>query len=524
MTFSLPLTPQYTQLSGAGKTPSATTNNDNDFSALGYYAVFATIAFTLVVFLFEAYLDFRQRSSYYKTEFPSELSKTVGNIDAEREKELKEQSKEVDDDGKKKEEENDGDKAAGDGKTKQDDINKNKESLDKNKPLLPQLQSKFSKAQSYGLDKITFSIISSTYNLFEEIIFLLCGYIPYCWDLSCHVGKAYFGWNENDNEIKISLIFMAVNVIIGTITSLPFELYSTFRIEKKHGFNKQTPQLFFTDKVKGLLLTCVFGGPFVALLLKIIKMGGESFYIYVWAFTFVFSVFMMTIVPVVIMPLFNKYEPLPEGSLKEQIYELAGRLEFPLTKLFVMDGSKRSSHSNAFMFGFFKNKRIVLFDTLMEQVHDDQILAILEHELGHWKMGHTVTNFVISQLYTGASFYCFSLCFNSHELYRAFGFNDESRPVPTIIALLLFFQTIWAPIDKALSYIMTVFSRKCEFEADKFSVDLGMSQKLQSGLCKIHLENLGAMCPDPWYSTYHYSHPPLVERLSAMMAFDKKSK
>ncbi len=357
MSFSLPLTPQYTQLSGAGKTSPATTNDDGDFSALGYYAVFATIAFTLVVFLFEAYLDFRQRSSYHKTEFPSELSKTVGNIDVEREKELKEKSKAADDDGKKTE---DGDKAAGGDKTKQvdgDDSSNKKESLDKNKPLLPQLQSKFSKAQSYGLDKITFSIFSSTYNLFEEIIFLLYGYLPYCWDLSCHIGNAYFGWNEKDNEIKISLIFMAVNVVIGTVTSLPFELYSTFRIEKKHGFNKQTPKLFFTDKVKGLLLTFVFGGPFVALLLKIIDMGGESFYIYVWAFTFVFSVFMMTIVPVVIMPLFNKYEPLPEGLLQEQIYELAGRLEFPLTKLFVMDGSKRSSHSNAFMFGFFKNKR-----------------------------------------------------------------------------------------------------------------------------------------------------------------------
>lgn len=160
----------------------------------------------------------------------------------------------------------------------------------------------------------------------------------------------------------------------------------------------------------------------------------------------------------------------------------------------------------------------------MNQVHDDEILAILGHELGHWKMGHTLTNFVIGQLYTGASFYCFSLCYNSHDLYRAFGFNDESRPIPTIIALLLFSQTIWAPIDKMLSYIMTVHSRKCEFEADEFSVNLGMSKKLQSGLCKIHLENLGAMCPDPWYSTYHYSHPPLVERLSAMMKLDKKSK
>jgi len=395
--------------------------------------------------------------------------------------------------------------------------------VDRNAPILPQLKSKFSNAQSYGLDKINFAICSSTYAVTEEVVFLLYGFLPYIWDKACTIGANY-GWTETENEIKITLVFMGLVTIVGTITSLPFELYSTFEIEKKHGFNKQTLGLFFMDKLKGLVLTALFGGPFVALLLKIIFAGGDKFYLYVWAFTFTFSVIMMTLVPVVIMPLFNKYEKLPDGPLKDSIYELAGKLSFPLTKLFVMDGSKRSSHSNAFMFGFMKNKRIVMFDTLMEQVSNDEILAILGHELGHWKMGHTVTNFVTTQVYTGFMFYFFSLCYNSHELYRAFGFDDESRPIPTIIALLLFTSTIWAPVDKALSFIMTVHSRKCEFEADEFSVNLGMSSKLQSGLCKIHLENLGAMSPDSWYSTYHYSHPPLVERLSAMMKLDTTKK
>jgi STE24 endopeptidase len=167
--------------------------------------------------------------------------------------------------------------------------------------------------------------------------------------------------------------------------------------------------------------------------------------------------------------------------------------------------------------------QIVLFDTLIEQVHDDEILAILGHELGHWKLGHTLTNFFVTQTYFGAAFYFFSLCYGSKDLYAAFGFDDPTRTVPTVIALLLFFQTLWAPVDKILSFILTVFSRHCEFAADKFSADLQMSQTLQSGLCKIHLENLGAMCPDGWYSMYHYSHPPLVERLSAMMALDKKA-
>jgi STE24 endopeptidase len=464
----LPWTPRYTQKSD--KVPSD--------DPLEYWALALTITFTVLVYAFEGYLDGRQKRAYQVTTFPSQLSTTVTKIDAQH---------------------------------------------DEQTALLPQLQEKFSSSQNYGLDKISFAMISSAYDTFETILFLLLGFLPYTWDKSVDLSHQYFGWTLED-EIKISLVFLAIITMVGTITSLPFEIYSTFFIEKKHGFNKQTPALFVTDKFKGLLLTFVIGGPFVALLLKIIKWGGTHFYLYAWAFMFVFSVIMMTLVPVLIMPMFNKYEPLDDGSLKTQIYALADRLEYPLTKLFVMDGSKRSSHSNAFMFGFGNNKRIVLFDTLLEQVHDDEILAILGHELGHWKLGHTLTNFVTTQVYFGAAFFFFSQCYTADALYAAFGFNDASKPIPTIIALLLFFQTLWAPVDKMLSFLLTVHSRHCEFAADTFSVNLGFSQQLQSGLTKIHLENLGAMCPDHWYSIYHYSHPPLVERLSAMMALDSKTK
>ena len=379
----LPLTLRYTQLTAVdGK--NSDSDNDDLFTT---YAVFATIVFTLLVFLFETYLSLRQRSTYHKTTFPSELSSTVGNIDKESAKERA---------GKKKDGEGEEPKVEKNGADTNGD--KKKKAVDRNAPLLPQLQEKFTAAQSYGLDKVNFSLVASTYGLIEGITFLLLGFLPYFWDYSVSLGSTYFGLTEIDNEIKISLIFIGVTTAVSLVTSLPFELYSTFQIERKHGFNKQTIGLFITDKIKGLGLMVVIGSPFVALLLKIIKWGGEQFYLYVWAFTFAFSLFMMTVYPVVIMPMFNKYEPLPEGSLKDQIYALAGQLKFPLTKLFVMDGSKRSSHSNAFMFGFFKNKRIVLFDTLMEQVHDDEILAILGHELGKssfyvtfvivWVLGH----------------------------------------------------------------------------------------------------------------------------------------
>lgn len=317
MDFALPLTPQYTQTGGTTAAAAAT--------VFGKYAVAATILFTLVVFLFEFYLNIRQRKSYHKTDFPRELETTVGNIDQETK--LSAAATTTADDNKKDESSND-----------------KKSKVDRTAPILPQLKSKFSSAQSYGLDKINFSIVSSIYAVSEEVVFLLYGFLPYVWDKACNISSNY-GWTETENEIKITLVFLGLVTIVGTITSLPFELYSTFEIEKKHGFNKQTLGLFFMDKLKGLVLSAVFGGPFVALLLKIIFAGGDKFYLYVWAFTFVFSVIMMTLVPVVIMPLFNKYEKLQDGPLKDSIYELAGKLSFPLTKLFVMDGSKRSSHS-----------------------------------------------------------------------------------------------------------------------------------------------------------------------------------
>jgi len=508
--MDLPWKTIYSQSTGefdwAGGISSATTDDNDDgstFSPLAYWSLAGTIGFTLLVYFLEGNLDARQKKSYQITEFPKELETTVAKIDAQQKND-----KTDDDDNNNKT-----------SKKKNDDDDDKKDSIDKDKPLLEQLQAKFKSSQTYGLDKINFGMIAGTYETFESIVILLVGIMPFLWDQSIKLGGTYLGVNS-DEEIKISLIFLLLQTIVGTITGLPFELYKTFNIEKKHGFNKQTYGLFFTDKVKGLVLQCVIGGPFVALLLKIIKMGGDNFYIYMWAFMFCFSVFMMTIVPVVIMPIFNTYEPLKDGDLKTSIYKLAGRLDYPLKKLFIMDGSKRSSHSNAFMFGFGANKRIVLFDTLMEQVKSSEILAILGHELGHWKLGHTLTNFAVTQVYFGVAFYFFSQCYASKDLYAAFGFDDTKSDVPTIIALMLFFQTLWAPVDKILSFVLTVFSRHCEFEADRFSVDLDMSQDLQSGLCKIHLENLGAMCPDNLYSMYHYSHPPLVERLSAMMALD----
>ena len=385
------LTPRYTQLLGSSSGVVSSSPPPDDDTKLRHVIVGSTILFTLFVFALESYLSLRQRSTYRKTKFPRELEAAVGNIDAEEEERRRKGG------GREKEEDDDDDdddaKKVTNGEEKEEEEGEKKKEeeeggglLDRSAPLLPQLRSKFAAAQSYGLDKVDFSLVSSAYSAFEGASFVLLGFLPYAWDASCRIvgrgGYPKYDDESSNDEVKISLIFLGLTTIVGTLTSVPFELYSTFAIERKHGFNKTTLGLYASDKIKGLALTAILGGPFVALLLRIIRWGGDNFYLYVWGFTFAFSLFMMTLYPVVIMPMFNTYEPLPPGELKDRIYALAGRLDYPLAKLFVMDGSKRSSHSNAFMFGFFKNKRIVLFDTLMKQVRDDEILAILGHELG----------------------------------------------------------------------------------------------------------------------------------------------
>lgn len=488
--LDLPWKPYYTQLGmNVQLEPFNWFEHEKSLEVL---ALAMTIFVTVLLYSFEHWLDERQRRIYSSREFPKDLEEVVREIDKET-------------------------------RDKEDDNDKEEKKL-----ILTQLQAKFEKSQNYSLDKLSFGILHDFYTTIETIVFILLGALPYTWDTAISLIQKYYRSSktqiaffdsisyETHNEIIITLVFFTLTTFLGTVTSLPWDYYSTFHIEKKHGFNKQTLKLFVTDRIKSLFLTFLIGCPVLAIVISLIHWGGEYFYIYVWIFTFLFSSFMMMIVPIWIMPLFNKYTSLEEGELKDKTYELAKKLNYPLKKLLVIDGSKRSSHSNAFMYGFGSNKRIVLFDTLFGNVNTDEIVSILGHELGHWKLGHSLFNFMLSQVYFGIIFYCFSLCYHNTGLYAAFGFNDPNRPIPTIIALTLFFQTLWAPMDKVVSFATTLHSRKCEFQADKFSTDLNMGSELQRGLVKISMENLGAMVTDKWYAMYHYSHPPLVQRIQAI--------
>lgn len=388
--------------------------------------------------------------------------------------------------------------------------------------LTSKLAEKGPASQAYALAKSRFKFVSGSFGFCQSITLVCLGAHPFAWDWATRIGAQLFG--SGDREIRDSLIFMAAWVLFDTLTSLPFELYSTFVIEQRHGFNKMTLPLYAMDKLKTLALTAVLGGPVFSALLALVRAVGPRFLaLYVGAFTVCVSLFFLTIFPIFIQPLFNKYEPLEVGDLRTAIEALAASVSFPLYKIFKVDGSRRSSHSNAYMFGFLKFKRIVIFDTLLKQANNDEIVAILAHELGHWSHSHTLLGFVVTQAYTVAAFAAFASSMSNPHLYHSFGFyadastpNSHTAGAPIVVGMLLFFNTLWEPVDHALTFLLTLNSRRMEFQADKYATDLGKHDPLQRGLIKITFENLGVLDPDPLYSTYHHSHPPLLERLQAI--------
>lgn len=371
-------------------------------------------------------------------------------------------------------------------------------------------QEKFGKSRAYSLDRSHFHFVHGAVTILMDITILYFGILPWFWkksgDLAVYMGL------DVENEIIHTLSFLAGSMIWSQITELPFSLYSTFVIEDRHGFNKQTIWLYFRDIFKGIFISILIGPPIVAAIIFIVQKGGPYLAIYLWGFMFVLSIVIMTLYPILIAPLFNKFTPLPEGELRAKIEKLAASLKFPLKKLFVVDGSTRSSHSNAYMYGFFNNKRIVLYDTLIQQCkNEDEVVAVIAHELGHWKLNHTMYNFIIIQIITILQFGGYTIVRNSKDLFLSFGFDTQ----PVLIGLIIFQHTV-IPLQHLVSFSLNLVSRAFEFQADAFAKKLGYAKELRAGLVKLQEENLSAMNTDPLYSAYHHSHPPLVERLAAL--------
>jgi|Transcript_17300 STE24 endopeptidase len=365
---------------------------------------------------------------------------------------------------------------------------------------------KFLESQAYQKDKRIFGFARDTVNFIYDKVQLFI-ITPYCWQ----VATGYFGAGL-EKEYSTTLFWLFLLQWVDKPISIPFQLYSHFVVEEKHGFNKMTMKLYFMDLVKSELLTYVFGGLLIPLLIWIVHWAGESFYLYLWGFCQALMLAMMWIYPNIIQPIFNKFEPLKDDDLRIKIEALAAEVSFPLTKLFQIDGSKRSAHSNAYFFGFWKYKRIVLYDTLLHLKQED-ILAILCHELGHWKFGHTLFNLIISSTHIFVLFYLYGVVMYSGEtsqaIIRQFGYGDSQA----VMVSLMVFMMLYSPTEQLISLCMTMLSRHFEFQADSFAVKMGRGPALGSGLLQIHEENKGDLNPDPWYSWYHFSHPPLVERL-----------
>ncbi|CCU75602.1 CAAX prenyl protease 1 [Blumeria hordei DH14] len=372
-------------------------------------------------------------------------------------------------------------------------------------------QAVFDKSQAYGRDKAKFGFYSGLYGQIQNITFICYDVLPKLWTLTGSVLQRIVPENYA-GEISQSIIFVLIFIIIQQILSFPTSFYQTFVLEEKFGFNKQTPRLFIMDIIKSQMLTFVLTPPILAAFLAIIQKTGNQFFYYLWLFGAALQVFMITIYPITILPLFNKLSPLDPGDLKKGVESLAKRLKFPLHELYVIDGSKRSAHSNAYFFGMPWKKHIVIYDTLIEKSEPQEVVAVLAHELGHWSLGHTTKLFAISQAHFFYIFALFSVFINNKSLYQSFGFINE---FPIIIGFILFSDAL-APMDTVIKLLMNILSRRYEFEADSFAQGLGYSSELANSLIKLQIQNLSTMDADWLYATYHFSHPILTERLRAL--------
>ena len=327
-----------------------------------------------------------------------------------------------------------------------------------------------------------------------------------------------FGWIDiqlrevTEQPVLLALLYFGVIGLASSIISLPFSVYSTFVIEEKFGFNKTTVKTFIMDMIKGAALSLVIGGPLGALIVWLFYELGDAFWIIAWGIISLFSVFMTMFAATWIMPLFNKFTPLEDGELRTAIEAYCEKADFKLNRLFVMDGSKRSAKSNAFFSGLGPKKTIALYDTLIEQQSTEEIVAVLAHEIGHYKKQHTRQSLVLSILQTGVMLFLLGIFLRKPEFSMALGAEHLSFHVGIIA-----FGIIFSPISTLIGIGMNMLSRKNEFEADSYARDTYDGKPLASALKKLTAQNLGNLKPHPAYVFVHYSHPPVLKRLEHLV-------
>jgi len=358
----------------------------------------------------------------------------------------------------------------------------------------------YRRSQEYLRANTRFSLIDSTFDLLLLLVFWFTG-----------------GFNWLDQFIRAwgfdpvinGVLFTGALLLFQGLVGLPFSIWHTFVLEERFGFNKTTPKVFAVDLVKTLLLSILIGAPLLAAILWFFQSAGPSGWLWAWGGVTAFSLLLQYVAPTWIMPMFNKFEPLEDGELRQSIMNYAAEVRFPLTGIYVMDGSKRSAKGNAFFTGFGKNKRIALFDTLIKNHSTGELVAVLAHEIGHFKKKHILMSMVLSILNLGAVFYLLSLFMNNRMLFDAFYMQQTS-----VYASLLFFMLLYSPVEFMLSILMQMLSRHNEFEADLFAVTTYRNGSLLAdALKKLSRQNLSNLTPHPFNVFLNYSHPPVLQRV-----------
>ncbi len=316
------------------------------------------------------------------------------------------------------------------------------------------------------------------------------------------------------NSVIGGLLYTGILLLAYGVVMLPYSIYGTFVIEQRYGFNKTTPATFIADRVKSLLLAALLGGPILACIFAIFELAGPEAWLFCWAAVSGYVLVIEFIAPNWIMPLFNKFTPLEDGDLRKAILGYTGSVSFPVQNLFVIDGSRRSSKSNAFFTGFGRNKRIALFDTLIAGHTIPELVAVLAHEIGHYKKKHIIWGMVISILHFGLLFFLLSLFIDNPLLYQAFYVQQ-----PSVYTGLIFFGLLYTPVEFLLSILMNMLSRKFEYDADRFAArTIPDPSAMTAALKKLSADNLSNLTPHPLFVFLHYSHPPLLQRMKAIMS------
>lgn len=370
-------------------------------------------------------------------------------------------------------------------------------------------EDKLRRASDYQRVNARFDITQSTFSLSVLLAFWLVGGFE---------GIDNMAREFSSNELTVGLIFLSSLFVLQTLINLPFNAYETFVIEERFGFNRSKPATFIADRFKVILLAIVIGLPLAAAILWIFNNVAHA-WLWAWAVVTVIQLLLAWLAPSLIMPLFNKFTPMPEGDLKQRIESLGKRCDFPLDEVFVMDGSKRSTKANAFFTGFGKRKKIALFDTLIDKSSPEELMGVLAHEIGHFKRGHIKQRLGAGIVQTAVIFFLLGLAIDpsshfSRILFDAFGVTTISPH-----AGLVLFVILLEPVSKALAVMFNAWSRKHEFEADAYAVEMtGNGEPLAEALKKMSADHLSHPAPSKLRVVLDYSHPPLLERLRAIQA------